>query len=123
MSDLVFINQARFPCHIGVTAKERAEPQDIIIDVELGIDLSAPGASDSIHDTLNYSDAWESIRAYVAGHEFHLVEALARGVGLDLMERHALVEWASVRVNKPAALASRGATGAGVQITVRRGDG
>jgi dihydroneopterin aldolase len=120
MSDFVFIEQARFPCRIGVTPKERLEPQDILIDVELGMNLSGAGASDNIHDTLNYSDAWETMRAYVTGHEFHLVEALARGIGLELMERHTLVEWASVRVNKPAALASRGAFGAGVKLTVTR---
>ena len=122
MSDIVFINEARFPCHIGVTPAERAEPQDILIGVELGMELSAAGASDSIHDTVNYSDAWETIRECITGREFHLVEALARQVGLALLERHALVEWARVRVTKPAAMASRGAAGAGVQLSVRRGD-
>lgn len=122
MTDLIFISEARFPCRIGVTPKERAKLQDIIVDAELGVDLSTASASDSIHDTLNYSDAWETMRAYITANEFHLVEALARGVGLALMERHALVEWATVRVTKPAALASRSAAGAGVRLTVQRID-
>ena len=120
MSDTISIHEARFACRIGVSAEERATPQDVLIDVDLGIDLTAAGSTDSIKQTVNYSDAWSTIHGCVTSNEYHLVEALAHGIGCALLERHALVEWVAVRVTKPAALASRGVGRVGVQLTVRR---
>jgi FolB domain-containing protein len=123
MSDTIFIHEARFPCHIGITPEERSELQDVLIDVDLGIDLSGAGASDSIQSTVNYVEAWETLRHSVSGQEFRLVEALATAVGNSLLDSYAMIEWVAVRVTKPAALASRGVVSAGVQVTVTREHG
>lgn len=120
MSDIVFIERARLPCHIGVTPKERSTAQDILVDVELALDLSAAAATDAIAETVNYSEVWELARACTAEREFRLVETLAHSIGRAIVERFGRVEAATVRVTKPAALASRGAEGAGAQLTVRR---
>ena len=66
------------------------------------------------------AEAWETIRACVSDDEFHLVEALATRVANVMLARYAVVEWVTVRVSKPAALASRGVGSVGVQLTVRR---
>ena len=120
MSDTIFIHDARFPCRIGVTPEERAEPQDVIIDVDMGIDLAAAGADDSVKETVNYVDAWTTIHDCVSQSEFRLVEALANGIATALLESHPPVEWVSVRITKPAALASRGVGRTGVLLTLRR---
>ena len=120
MNDTIFIHEARFPCHIGITPEERSEIQDVLVDVDLGIDLSSAGASDSIQSTVNYVEAWETLRRSVSGQEFRLVEALATAVGKALLDSYATIEWVAVRVTKPAALASRGVTAAGVRLTVTR---
>ncbi|MDA0799854.1 MAG: dihydroneopterin aldolase [Chloroflexi bacterium] len=123
MSDTIFIHQARFPCHIGVTPEERATPQDVLIDLDLAIDLSTAGVSDSIKDTLDYRDVWEATRECVSSHEVHLVEALATRIGNTILERFAVVQSVSVTLTKPRALAAKGVTGVGVRLTVERQHG
>jgi dihydroneopterin aldolase len=120
MSDTIFIHEARFPCHIGVTPEERAGVQDVLVDIDLGVELATAGTGDSIKQTIDYAEAWETIRACVSNDEFHLVEALATRVANVMLARYAVVEWVTVRVSKPAALASRGVGSVGVQLTVRR---
>ena len=122
MSDAIFIKQARYRCHIGVTEQERSVPQDVLIDVELGMDLSTAGTTDSIESTIDYRRVWETVRERVEHSEHRLVEALANAVGCALLDRYAMVEWVSVRLTKPAAMASRGVGQVGVQLTVKRDD-
>ena len=91
MTDSIFLRQARFPCHIGVAPEERATPQDVLIDVDLAMDLSTAGRSDSIKDTMDYRQVWGLLRECIAEREFHLVEALATQIGdlvLELRTSH-----------------------------------
>lgn len=120
MSDSIFIQQACFPCHIGVTKEERASLQDVLIDVDLAVDLAAAGRSDSIHDTVDYREVWNAMNECAQREEFHLVEALAARVGRVLLERFALVDAVEVRVTKPRALSKRGVDHTGVRVTVQR---
>ena len=120
MSDGIFIHQACFPCHIGVTPEERAQAQDVLIDADLSINLSSAGHSDSIRDTIDYRDIWRLMNDCIASREFHLVEALATRIGAELLERFTSIESAEITVTKPRALAARGVNSAGVRITVSR---
>ena len=120
MSDTIFIRQASFPCHIGVTPEERATLQDVLIDLDLAIDLTAAGRTDSIKETLDYRDAWNTVRECVSSQEMHLVEALANRVGNALLDRFPLVQSVGVGVTKPRALAAKGVSGVGVRLTVER---
>jgi len=120
MTDSIFLRQARFPCHIGVPPEERATPQDVLIDVDLAMDLSAAGRSDSIKDTMDYRQVWELLRECIAEREFHLVEALATQIGDLLLERFERVTSVTVGVTKPAALAAKGVGEVGVRLTVSR---
>ena len=122
MSDSIFIERATFPCHIGVTKEERSTPQDVLIDIDLAVDLTSAGRSDSIHDTIDYRQVWAAMND-CAAEEFHLVEALATRIGRVLLERFVLVQTVEVRVTKPRALKTRGVDHAGVRVTVRREDG
>ena len=116
MSDTVFIKQARFQCHLGVTPEERIERQDVLVDVEMSVDTSKAGRSDRIDDTVNYSEVWKRIHECVVPREFRLVEALAESVAQAVLSGFAQVEAVTVRITKPGALATRDAAGAGVEL-------
>ncbi len=120
MTDSIFINNASFECHIGVTPAERATAQEVLIDVNLGIDLSAAGRSDSIKDTLDYRGVWELLSNCVMGQEFHLVEALSTKIGDVLLAHFPVIDSVTVGVTKPAALAAKGVGSVGVRLTVTR---
>ncbi|MDA1035404.1 MAG: dihydroneopterin aldolase [Chloroflexi bacterium] len=120
MTDSIFIHKASFECHIGITPAERATPQEVVIDVDLAIDLSAAGRSDSIKDTLDYRGVWELLNDCVVGKEFHLVEALSTKVGDVLLANYPSIDSVTVGVTKPAALAAKGVGSVGVRLTVTR---
>jgi len=122
MTDAIFIERACFPCHIGVTKEERANAQDVLIDVTLAIDLTAAGRSDSIHDTIDYRQVWDVMQECAAAEEFHLVEALATRVGRVVLDRFPAIEAVELRVTKPRALSAKGVDAVGVRLTVRRED-
>jgi dihydroneopterin aldolase len=123
MNDTIFIHQASFPCHIGVTPDERATPQGVLIDLELAINLSVAGESDSIKDTLDYREVWETARDCVSNQEVHLVEALATRIGHAILERFPAVQSVGVGVTKPRALAAKGVAAVGVRLAVERQHG
>jgi dihydroneopterin aldolase len=120
MTDSIFIHNASFESHIGITPAERSTPQKVLIDVDLAIDLTAPGRSDSIKDTLDYRNVWQLLNDCVMGKEFHLVEALATSIGDVLLADFPSIESVTVGVTKPAALAAKGVGSVGVLLTVTR---
>ena len=120
MTDYLFIHNASFESHIGITPTERSTPQKVLINVDLAINLTAPGRSDSIKDTLDYRNVWRLLDDCVMGKEFHLVEALATSVGDVLLAHFPSIVSVTVGVTKPAALAAKGVGSVGVQLTVTR---
>ncbi|MEX2599975.1 MAG: dihydroneopterin aldolase [Dehalococcoidia bacterium] len=120
MSDTIFIRQARFDCHLGVTPKERSEPQEVFVDISLEMDTSVAGKSDRIGDTINYTDVWQRVRDCIEPTEFRLVEALAESIAQVVLSGFPRLDGVCVRVTKPRALASKNAEGAGVEICRRR---
>lgn len=68
------------PTHVGVSAAERSQAQEVRIDVSLGLDLRAAGARDSLDDTVDYGALTERVAALVAGMEAQLLERIAEEI-------------------------------------------
>ena len=101
--DTIFISELKVQTKLGVPEWERMVPQTIILDVEMGYDLTNACQSDAITDTIDYGAVVGRIHATLAEHSFKLVEALAEDVcQLILSEFGALS--VKVKVAKPAVL-------------------
>lgn len=111
--DKIFLSGYTVEAIIGIWDWERKLPQKILIDIELGTDTRAAGASDSIEDTLNYKDVADRIAEIAKEGQFLLVEALAEAIA-DYVLAEPRIDWTSVRVSKPGAI--RGSKYVGVQI-------
>ena len=61
----------------GATPEEQTRPQPFEVDVELRVDLSRPGESDELDETVDYSAVCESISRVVTSERYHLLERLA----------------------------------------------
>ena len=108
--DTIFINELKVKTKLGVPAWERMAAQTIILDIEIGVDLSAAGKSDAIADTIDYGAVVARIHETLKEHSFQLVEALAEHVcQLILSEFGALS--VKIKVAKPAILAGLKALG------------
>lgn len=101
--DIIFLSEVKVQTKLGVPAWERAIPQTIFLDVEIGYDLSKAAKSDAIADTLDYSIILTRIRETLGENSFQLVEALAEHIcQLILCEFGAL--HVKVKVAKPSIL-------------------
>ena len=104
---------------VGVKPDERANPQDILINLVLAADLRPAGASDRLDDAVNYRTLTKQVIALVEGSAFETVERLATEIARIIVTGHAVAE-AEVTVEKPGAL--RFARSVGVTVTRRRED-
>ncbi len=116
--DKIHIRGLRLRCIVGVFSEERQQKQEIVINITLFADLSRPGRTDDITDTIDYKAVKLSVIQTVESSRWQLVEALAESIAQCCLE-HPLVEQATVSVDKPGAL--RFAESVAVEITRRRG--
>ncbi|MHB8114252.1 MAG: dihydroneopterin aldolase [Bellilinea sp.] len=65
---------------IGISERERAQRQDILVNLVLFGDIRAAGKSDSIHDCINYRTVAKKTIAYVERSARYTVEALASDI-------------------------------------------
>lgn len=108
--DTIFLEQVSVQTKLGVPEWERLVPQTIILDIEIGYDLSKSCQSDAIEDTIDYGQVVTRIRETLAEHSFKLVEALAEHV-CQLILKEFEAESAKVKVAKPAVLSGLKALG------------
>ena len=88
---------------LGVHAREREQPRDIVINLELFTDLSEAGRTDDIANCVDYQVVVEKVMAHVAAVQRFTVEALASDIAqIGLRERG--VNRVVVRVEKPNAV-------------------
>jgi 7,8-dihydroneopterin aldolase/epimerase/oxygenase len=116
--DTIFLEQVKVQTKLGVPEWERMTPQTIILDIEIGYDLSKPCLSDAIEDTIDYGQVVARIRETLTEHSFKLVEALAEHV-CQLILKEFKAESVKVRVAKPAVLAGLKALGVVIQRAAR----
>ena len=109
----------RLQAHVGVGDEERANAQELVIDVELGLDLAPAGASDDLKATVDYEAVCALADEVVRSRPFQLIEAVAEAVAAAVLNRFEVAETV-VRVRKPGALQSWGVPHAQVEVTRRR---
>ncbi len=73
-------------CRVGVTARERAAPQELLVDVEVALAPAAFGAPDDLDRTVDYALIAAVARAVAAKDEYRLVETLAERIAAAVAE-------------------------------------
>ena len=100
--DIIKIKEARFLCSIGISKNEKKKKQELIIDLELSLDLSKPGKTDKLSDTIDYTIVIDQITKIIENNSFHLLEHLAAEVVKKLMELS--VKKVKIEIKKPNAI-------------------
>lgn len=111
--DITFLHGLKIECIIGIWDWERSSKQTVIIDLDMGCDVSAAAGSDNIKDAIDYKAVSKRLMEFVGNSEFHLVETLAEKMASLLLGEFGLT-WVRVRINKKGAV--RGARDVGVEI-------
>ncbi len=105
---------------IGISERERAQRQDILVNIVLYGDIHPAGKSDNINDCINYRTVAKKTIAYVERSARYTVEALASDIARFCLEEPG-VAGVQVRVEKPGAV--RFAQSVGVEIERFRTEG
>lgn len=119
MPDRIVIKNLFLRTIIGINDDERANRQDVLINLTLETDTRKAGQSDDIADALNYRTMTKRVIELVETSRFFLVEKMAEEIA-SLCLGDELVSRATVSVEKPAAL--RFAKSVGVTIERSRSD-
>ena len=115
--DTIFLSEVKVQTKLGVPEWERMVAQTILLDIEIGYDLTKAGISDAIADTIDYGAVVGRIRETLTENSFKLVEALAEHVcQLILIEFGALR--VKVKVAKPGILPGLKALGVVIERKV-----
>jgi len=101
--DLIEIEGLRLRCVIGWREEERRDRSDVAIDLTVGTDAGAAGASDNLADAWDYRAASKAVISEVEASECFTVEALATRIARVLVCDQG-APWARVRVRKPGAI-------------------
>lgn len=109
-SDRIHIRRMRLRCVIGDYPEERADKQEVVVDLTLHADLRTAGASDRLEDTVDYAAVEAEVAEMVQASDFNLMEALAERIAEICLSRPG-VEAVTVRVDKPGALQFAGSVG------------
>lgn len=117
MADFIEIKDLLLRTIVGINAEEREHRQDVLINIRLELDLSRPGNSDDIQDTLNYRTLCKQVIECVENSTYLLVERLAAEV-MRLCLADPQVKAARVSLEKPGAL--RFARSVGIVLERRR---
>jgi 7,8-dihydroneopterin aldolase/epimerase/oxygenase len=101
MSDAIYLRGMTFAGRVGVSEEERADPQEIQVDVELWLDLAAAGRSDDLAQTVDYAAVFEITRREVEDSVHRLLESVGEGVAGKLLAGFPAVARVVVEVRKP----------------------
>ena len=114
--DIVFIEALRVETVIGVYDWERRIRQPVVIDLEMGTDVSRAAASDDVAHALDYKAVSKRVQQFVGESSFFLVETLTERIANLVLEEFS-APWVRVKLNKVGALRCA----AGVGIVIERG--
>jgi 7,8-dihydroneopterin aldolase/epimerase/oxygenase len=114
--DKIFIHALKTEAIIGIFDWERQVKQTVIVDIEIGVDVTKAALSDSIDDTLNYRRVAKRVLAFVEASKFHLVETLAEHIAMLILQDFGIA-WVRLSLSKPGAIRSSRDVG----VTIERG--
>ncbi|MDE2859966.1 MAG: dihydroneopterin aldolase [Chloroflexota bacterium] len=100
MADRIILKGMTFYGYHGATPHEKERGQPFVVDIEMELDLSRPGRSDDLRDTVDYSAVYGVVREVVEGEGRNLLESVADGLAQRLLRDFPL-DTVTVRVAKP----------------------
>lgn len=122
MADRIELTGIEVYAKHGVLDHEQEKAQVFRVDVTAYLDLSKPGDSDSLTDTLDYGLVANEIREVVGGESHHLIERVATRVA-DTVLKHPDVTRTVVTIHKPDAPVDVAFDDISVTIDRSRGSG
>ena len=87
----------------GVLPIEKMEAQEFVVDVTLKTELATAAKSDSLADTVDYSEVAKLVHQVITGSSVNLIEKLAGDIGNLILNKFPKVDSVEITVHKPKA--------------------
>jgi dihydroneopterin aldolase len=101
--DRIILKDLGFYGYHGVFAEEATLGQRFFIDLELGVDLSAPAATDRLSTGISYAEIYDVVKSAFETRRMKLLEAVAQNIVEAIFDKFQAVGWIVIRVRKPEA--------------------
>lgn len=118
--DKIIIDGLRTFAYHGVNPEEKEKGQPFEMDIILEADLSRPGRTDNLADTVNYAKVCKTALAVFHEGKDNLLERAAARVAAAILDDFP-VEAVTVRLKKPRAPIAADFANVAVEITRCRG--
>lgn len=115
MTGLLRIRGLEVLTTIGVPDAEREQPQRVLVDADITLDLGRAAMSDDVADTVDYGQLVADIEALAAMGERRLLERLANEIA-ELILQHDSVTGATVEVAKGKVPLTQKVSGVSVRV-------
>ncbi|HEV7345398.1 MAG TPA: dihydroneopterin aldolase [Devosia sp.] len=119
--DRIILKDLGFYGYHGVFAEEAKLGQRFFIDLELGVDLTAPATTDRLSTGISYSDIYDAVKDAFESQRMKLLEALAQKIVDAILGTFPDIQWVVIRVRKPEAPIAMVRGEAAIELHRRRG--
>ena len=99
-ADRISLKGMQFYGYHGVNPEEKEFGQIYVVDLSVAVDLSVPGKTDRLTDTLSYTDLYKATKMVMEGASKDLLESLAQSIANSVL-KHSTVEDVIISVKKP----------------------
>ncbi len=118
MMGKITLKGLRYQIKIGVTEEERKQPQSVLIDLQLYLDITRAVATEDIEETVNYSAVQKKVKAFLENKEYFLVEKVSTDLVNLLLFEFEKIKAVKCTCWKPEAL--KDAENVGVTVVRKR---
>lgn len=84
--DTIIIADLQVSYHVGVSDAERAEPQRLLLTLEVQHDFTGAVAGDNLAETVDYDALCQRLLGFGEGCHWHLIETLAADIAAMVLE-------------------------------------
>ncbi|KAG2636821.1 dihydroneopterin aldolase 2-like [Panicum virgatum] len=99
--DKLVLRGLQFHGFHGVKQEEKTLGQKFAVDVDAWMDLSIAGETDSIYDTVSYTDIYRIVKDVVEGPSQNLLESVAHRIASATLLKFSQISAVRVEVKKP----------------------
>lgn len=100
MDQIVIRDLAVFANH-GVFEAEAVLGQKFLVSARISTDISRPGRTDCLENTIHYGEVSQEITKFLTEHRFQLIEACAQQLAEHLLLQYPLMREIELEIKKP----------------------
>ncbi len=99
-SDRIILKGMQFYGFHGANAEEKALGQTYLVDLAVELDLTKPGQSDQLEDTVSYTHLYRAVRTVIEDESKNLLEGIANSIASRILSEQPVTS-VQVTVKKP----------------------